>query len=65
MSNEIIESVTYDNYNDFRYVNLISSQLFILLFWGLFNDKTQPESSLSALEHFKSKGPSSGNNMWL
>ncbi len=24
----------------------------------------QLESSLCALKHFKSKGPSSGNNMW-
>jgi hypothetical protein len=40
MSNEIIESVTYDNYDDFKHVNLILSHIFILVFWGLFNDKT-------------------------
>jgi hypothetical protein len=28
MSNEIIESVTYDNYDDFQHVNLIFSQNF-------------------------------------
>jgi len=30
MSSEIIQSVTYDNYN---------SQILISLFWGLLNDK--------------------------
>jgi hypothetical protein len=39
MSSEIIQSVVYDNYNDFQQVNFIFSQIFILLFWGLFNDK--------------------------
>jgi hypothetical protein len=37
MSSEIIQSVTYDNYNDFQYANFIFSQIFISLFWGLFN----------------------------
>jgi hypothetical protein len=27
-------------YDDFQHINLIFSQFFILLFWGLFNDKT-------------------------
>jgi hypothetical protein len=27
MSNEIIESVAYDNYDDFQHVNLIFSQI--------------------------------------
>jgi hypothetical protein len=40
MSGEIIQSVVYDNYNDFQYVILIFSQNFISLFWGLFNDET-------------------------
>jgi hypothetical protein len=40
MSSEIIQSVVYDNYNDFQHVNLIFSQNFISLFWGLFNDET-------------------------
>jgi hypothetical protein len=40
MSNEIIQSVAYDNYDDFQHVNLIFSQIFILLFWGLFNNET-------------------------
>jgi hypothetical protein len=40
MSRETIQSVVYDNYNDFQYVNLIFSQNFISLFWGLFNDET-------------------------
>jgi len=29
MSNEIIQSVIYDNYDDFQHVNLIFSQNFI------------------------------------
>jgi hypothetical protein len=40
MSSKIIQSVAYDNYDDFQHVNFIFSQNFILVFWGLFNDKT-------------------------
>jgi len=40
MSSEIIQSVAYDNYDDFQHVNLIFSQDFISWFWGLFNDET-------------------------
>jgi hypothetical protein len=40
MSSETIQSVVYDNYNDFQNVNFIFSQNFISLFWGLFNDET-------------------------
>jgi len=40
MSSEIIQSVVYDNYNEFQHVNFIPSQNFISLFWGLFNDET-------------------------
>jgi hypothetical protein len=41
MSSEIIQSdVAYDNYDDFQHVDLIFTQNFISLFWGLFNDKT-------------------------
>jgi hypothetical protein len=40
MSSEIIQSVTYDKYDDFQHVNFIFSQNFISLFWGLSNDKT-------------------------
>jgi hypothetical protein len=40
MSSEIIQSVAYDNYDDFQHVNFIFSQNFISLFLGLFNDKT-------------------------
>jgi hypothetical protein len=40
MSNEIIQSVTYDNYDDFQYINVIFSQNFISLFLGLFSDET-------------------------
>jgi len=40
MNSEIIQNVVYDNYNDFQHVNFISSQNFISLFWGLFNDET-------------------------
>jgi hypothetical protein len=37
MSSEIIQSLVYDNYDDFQHVNFIFSQN--LLFWGLFNDE--------------------------
>jgi hypothetical protein len=37
---KIIQSVAYDNYDDFEHVNFIFSQIFISLFWGLFNDET-------------------------
>jgi hypothetical protein len=40
MSGEIIQGVAYDNYDDFQHVNFIFSQIFISLFWGLFNDET-------------------------
>jgi hypothetical protein len=40
MSNVIIQSVAYDNYDDFQHVKFIFSQKFISLFWGLFNDET-------------------------
>jgi hypothetical protein len=40
MSSEFIQNVAYDNYDDFQYVNFIFSQVFISLFWGLFNDET-------------------------
>jgi hypothetical protein len=40
MSSEIIQSVAYDNYDDFQHVNFIFSQIFISLSWGLFNDET-------------------------
>jgi hypothetical protein len=39
MSSEIIQSATYDNYDDFPHVNFLFSQNFISLFWGLFNDE--------------------------
>jgi len=40
MSSEIIQNVAYDNYDDFQHVNFIYfSQIFISLFWGLFNDE--------------------------
>jgi hypothetical protein len=41
MSSEIIQSVAYDNYDDFfQHLNFIFSQKIISLFWGLFNDET-------------------------
>ncbi len=40
MSNEIIQNVTYDNYDHFQHINVIFSQNFISLFLGLFNDET-------------------------
>jgi len=39
MGNEIIQNITYDNYDDFQHVNFIFSQNFISLFWRLFNDE--------------------------
>jgi len=38
MSSEIIQSVAYDNCDDFQHVNFLFSQKFISLFWWLFND---------------------------
>jgi hypothetical protein len=40
MSSEIIQGVTYDNFDDFQHVNFIFPQNFISLFWGLLNDET-------------------------
>jgi hypothetical protein len=40
MNNEIILSVAYDDFDDFQHVNFGISQIFISLFWALFNDKT-------------------------
>jgi hypothetical protein len=40
MSSETIQNVAYDNYDDFQHVNFMFSQIFISLFWGLFNDET-------------------------
>jgi len=40
MSSEIIQHVAYENYDDFQHVNFIFAQIFISLFWGLFNDGT-------------------------
>ncbi len=37
---EIIQNIAYDNYYDFQHVNFKFSQIFIFLFWRLFNDKT-------------------------
>jgi hypothetical protein len=40
MSSEIIQSVAYDNFDDFQLVNFIFSQNFISRFWELYNDET-------------------------
>jgi hypothetical protein len=40
MSSEIIQSVAYDNYDDFQHFNFIFSQNFISLVWRLFKDET-------------------------
>jgi hypothetical protein len=40
MSSEIIQSVAYDNYDNCQHVDVIFSEIFISLFWVLFNDKT-------------------------
>jgi len=40
MNSEIIQGVTYDNYDDFQHDNFIFSQTFISLFWRLFNNET-------------------------
>jgi hypothetical protein len=39
MSSEIIQSVAYDNYDDFQLVNFIFSQNFISRFWELLMTK--------------------------
>jgi hypothetical protein len=43
MSSEIIQNVASDNYDDFQHANFIFSQIFISLFWGLFNDENWPD----------------------
>jgi len=40
MSNEIVQSIVDDNYDDFQHVNFKFSQNLISIFWGLFNDET-------------------------
>jgi hypothetical protein len=40
MSNEIIWSVAYDNYDDFQHINVLFSQNKNSLFLGLFNEET-------------------------
>ncbi len=40
MNSETTQNVTYDNYDDFQHVNFIFSQNFILVFSGLFSNKT-------------------------
>jgi hypothetical protein len=42
MSNEIIQSIAIDNYDNFQHINFIFSQKFISLFCGLFNVETDP-----------------------
>ncbi len=39
MGSEIIQSVAYDNYDDFQHVNFIFSQNFISLFWGVIQQQ--------------------------
>jgi hypothetical protein len=50
MSNEIIQGVAYYNYDDFQHLNFIFPQIFISLFWGLFNDETNLKVSYLPLE---------------
>jgi hypothetical protein len=40
MSSEFIQSVAYDNYDDFQHVNFLFSQILVSLFWRLFNHKS-------------------------
>jgi hypothetical protein len=37
VNSEIIQTISYDNYDGFQHVNFVFPQN---LFWGLFNDKT-------------------------
>jgi hypothetical protein len=39
MSSGIIQSVAYDNYDDFQHINFIVSHKCVSLFWGLFEDE--------------------------
>jgi hypothetical protein len=52
MNSESIHIVTYDNYDDFQHVNLIFSQIFISLFWGLFNDEIDFRITESLVEFY-------------
>ncbi len=56
MSSEIIESVAYDNYDDFQHINFIFSQIFISPFWGLFNEETDLRVRVLIALSFFSKG---------
>jgi hypothetical protein len=40
MSNEIIQSAAYDNYDDFQHINVIIFKFSFHYFLELFNDKT-------------------------
>jgi len=46
MGIEIIQSIAYDNYDDFQHINIIFSQNFISLFFGLINDETDLRVSI-------------------
>jgi hypothetical protein len=43
---ETIQSIEYDNYDDFQHINIIISQNFISLFLGLLNDETDLRVSI-------------------
>jgi hypothetical protein len=46
MGNEIIQSVAYENYDDFQHINIIFAQNFISLFLGFLNDETDLRVSI-------------------
>jgi hypothetical protein len=37
---KIIQGIAYDNHDDFQHVNFTFSQIFISLYWGLFDNQT-------------------------
>jgi hypothetical protein len=56
MSSEIIQSVTYDNYNDFQYANFIFSQFSFHYFEGCLVMKLtlgKKVAKMNKVNHFK------------
>jgi hypothetical protein len=50
MISEIIQSVGYENYDNFHHVNFIFSQKFVSLFWGLFDDEIEIRVKVCTLQ---------------
>jgi hypothetical protein len=50
MISEIIQSVGYENYDNFHHVNFIFSQKIVSLFWGLFDDEIEIRVKVGTLQ---------------